>query len=235
MGPITPIAFHAARLRGTIRAMTRKLLSCMLVFVVGLLAGSGLTYHLIGRYAKPFQANERRSQALNSIATRPWAVRLDKSGLPNLHKVSDALYRGAQPTEEGYAALKAMGVKTVVCLRESRSNDDAVRQAALEPIHISSDAWDLKPDEVAAFLKVATDPARQPVFVHCRHGADRTGTMCAAYRIAVQGWTKGEALLEMTRGGFGFHSNFENLVEFLENLDVDALCRQAGLAGVAKR
>lgn len=214
--------------------MSKKTLSYALVFVIGSLAGSSLTYVLIGLYGKPFQANQRRSEAMFSIAARPWALRLDKPGLSNLHKVSDALYRGAQPEEEGYKTLKAMGVKTVVCLRESRSNDDAVRQAGLEPIHISSDAWDLKLDEVAAFLKVAADPARQPVFVHCRHGADRTGTMCAAYRVAIEGWPKGEAILEMTRGGFGFHANFENLVEFLEKLDVDALRNQAGLASAAK-
>ncbi len=214
--------------------MIRKLLPYALAFVMGSLAGSASTYLLIRRYGKPFQANTRRSEALFSLTARPWAQRLDKPGLPNLHKVSDALYRGAQPTEEGYATLKAMGVKTVVCLRESTSNDEAARQAGLEPVHLSSDAWDLKLENVAAFLKVAADPARQPVFVHCRHGADRTGTMCAAYRIAIEKWAKGEAILEMTRGGFGFHVNFENLVEFLEKLDVDALRRQAGLAAVAK-
>ncbi len=214
--------------------MSKKILSYALAFVMGSLAGSGSTYLLIRRYGKPFQTNTRRSEALFSLTARPWAQRLDKPGLPNLHKVSDTLYRGAQPTGEGYATLKTMGVKTVVCLRESCSNDDAVRQAGLEPVHLSSDAWDLKPENVAAFLKVAADPARRPVFVHCRHGADRTGTMCAAYRIAIENWPKGEAILEMTRGGFGFHSNFENLVEFLEKLDVDALRRQAGLATVAK-
>lgn len=38
-----------------------------------------------------------------------------------------------------------------------------------------------------------------------RHGSDRTGTMCALYRIAVQGWSKEDAIREMTAGGFGFH------------------------------
>jgi len=85
-------------------------------------------------------------------------------------------------------------------------------------------------DNVAAFLKVVSDPARQPVFVHCRHGSDRTGTMCAVYRIVVQGWSKGEAVLEMTRGGFGFHTNFENLVQYVEKMDVEAIRQKAGLA-----
>ena len=73
------------------------------------------------------------------------------------------------------------------------------------------------------FLKVATDPKRQPVFVHCQHGADRTGTMCAIYRLVEQGWSKDEAIREITDGGYGFHSVWQNLIKYLRNLDVKAI------------
>ena len=42
--------------------------------------------------------------------------------------------------------------------------------------------------------------------MHCQQGADRTGTMMAFYRIAVQGWPKDDAIAEMKNGGYGFHS-----------------------------
>jgi protein tyrosine/serine phosphatase len=80
-----------------------------------------------------------------------------------------------------------------------------------------------------AFLRIATDPKRTPVFVHCRHGSDRTGTMAAVYRIAVQGWTKEQAIAEMTQGGFGFHATFDNLIEYIRGLDIEAIRREAGL------
>src|SRR5260370_21583430 len=40
-------------------------------------------------------------------------------GVENFWKVDDHVYRGAQPTEEGFRNLAKLGVKTVVDLRES--------------------------------------------------------------------------------------------------------------------
>jgi protein tyrosine/serine phosphatase len=84
--------------------------------------------------------------------------------------------------------------------------------------------------DVVRFLKIVTDPNHTPVFVHCQHGADRTGTMCAVYRIAVQGWSKDEAIAEMTKGGFGHHAIYKNLVKFVRDLDIDEIKRAAGLS-----
>ena len=51
--------------------------------------------------------------------------------------------------------------------------------------------------------------------------ADRTGTVCAVYRVAVDGWTKEEAIREMREGGFGFHEVWKNLPRWIEGLDVE--------------
>jgi len=53
--------------------------------------------------------------------------------------------------------------------------------------------------------------------------------MCAIYRIAVQGWSKDEAIAEMTRGGFGFHRIWMNLVDYIRKLDIDEIKKSAGL------
>ena len=76
------------------------------------------------------------------------------------------------------------------------------------------------------FLKTATDPALTPVFVHCQYGSDRTGMMCAAYRVVVCGWSNDEAIDEMVNGGFGFHRQWQDLVEFIRRLDVDRIKKQ---------
>jgi protein tyrosine/serine phosphatase len=76
---------------------------------------------------------------------------------------------------------------------------------------------------------IVTNPKRTPVLVHCQHGADRTGTMCALYRVAVQNWKKEEALREMTQGGFGFHEIWENLPVWFEKLDIKAIKKKAGI------
>jgi uncharacterized protein (TIGR01244 family) len=158
-----------------------------------------------------------------------WAKAVKKPGLPNLHKVNDRLYRGAQPEENGYEELAKMGVKTVICLRETDPDLDKIKQAKLEGIHIPVKTWNPTKDQVVEFLKAVTDKSKQPVYVHCRHGSDRTGTMCAIYRVAVEGWSKEDAIREMTKGDFGFHSLWTNLIRFVEKLDIDALKKKAGL------
>jgi len=159
-----------------------------------------------------------------------WAVPVERTGLPNLHRVSDGLYRGAQPTAEGFRALKEMGVRTVVNLRSFHSDRDEVRDAGLAYAHITMKAWHPEDKEVVRFLRIATDPARTPVFVHCQHGADRTGVMCAIYRVAVQGWPADEAVDEMSEGGFGHHRIWANLRRYVRELDLEQIKRRAGLA-----
>jgi protein tyrosine/serine phosphatase len=166
-------------------------------------------------------------------AKRPatWAQPLKVDGVPNLHKVTAGLYRSAQPTAQGMEHLKEMGIKTVVNLRSFHSDRDEIDHAGLGYEHIYMKAWHPERKEAVRFLRIVTDPKRAPVLVHCQHGADRTGTVCALYRIAVQGWTKEEAIREMTRGGFGFHEVWENLPEWIEKLDIEAIKKEAGLEG----
>ena len=158
-----------------------------------------------------------------------WAQPVELDGVPNLHKVSDNLYRSAQPTAEGMANLKKMGIKTVVSLRSFHSDRDEIGKTELGYEHIYMKAWHPERKEVVRFLKIVTDPKRTPVLVHCLHGADRTGTMCAWYRIAVQGWTKEESVREMTQGGYNFHSVFDNLPEWIQELDVESIKKDAGI------
>ena len=158
-----------------------------------------------------------------------WAQPLQLDGVPNLHKVSDNLYRSAQPTAQGMKNLKQMGIETVVNLRSFHSDRDEIGKTGLGYEHIYMKAWHPERKEVVRFLQIVTNPKRTPVLVHCLHGADRTGTMCAVYRIAVQGWTKDEAVREMTEGGFNFHPVFDNLPEWIQKLDIESIKKDAGI------
>lgn len=171
------------------------------------------------------------AEVTRSPTNRPaaWAEPLTLAGVSNFHKVSPQLYRGAQPTAEGMRNLKAMGIKTVVNLRSFHSDRDELKGTELGYEHLTMKAWHPEWKEAVAFLKIVSDPARTPVFVHCLHGADRTGTMCALYRVTVQNWPRDEAVREMTQGGFNFHEVFDNLPDWLQALDLQALRREAGL------
>lgn len=167
--------------------------------------------------------------ALANLRPARWAQPVAAEGVPNLHKVSDALYRSAQPTAAGMRSLEAMGIKTVVNLRAFHSDRDELAGTNLHGEHIKMTTWHPEVEDAVKFLRIVNDPQRQPVLVHCQHGADRTGTMVAIYRIAVQGWTKDEALHEMLEGEFGFHGVWANLKPWVEGLDIERLRRQAGL------
>ncbi|MDO9262918.1 MAG: dual specificity protein phosphatase family protein [Desulfosalsimonadaceae bacterium] len=169
-------------------------------------------------------------------ANRPaaWAQPLDIKGVPNLHKISDTLYRSAQPTSEGFRNLKRMGIKTVLNLRAFHSDRDELGDTGIRGMHIYMKTWHPERDDVVNFLRIVTDPQRTPVLVHCQHGADRTGTMCVIYRVAVQGWTKEAAVQEMTEGGFGFHKIWHNLPPWIAELDIESIKKEAGVKGTQK-
>lgn len=154
---------------------------------------------------------------------------MDLPGLPNLHKVSDSLYRGAQPTAEGLKQLEKLGIKTVFNLRFLTSDRKKLKGTQLDYEHINTTTFSTETKNVIRFLKIATDPQRTPIFVHCHRGVDRTGVMCAAYRIVVEGWSKEEAIEEMTNGGFTSRPIKKNLLDYLRKMDVEKIQRDAGL------
>jgi tyrosine-protein phosphatase SIW14 len=162
-------------------------------------------------------------------AHKAWAKPIKKTGLSNLHKVSENLYRGAQPEEEGYAELAKLGIKTIVCLRTDDEDSKHLGDLPIRCVHIPMKTWSPSDEQVVEFLKVATDKKRLPVFVHCKHGSDRTGVMCAMYRVVVEGWSNQAAAEEMVKGEFGFHPLWTNLVKFVQKIDADALRKKAGL------
>ncbi len=171
-----------------------------------------------------------RDYSAPPVRQATWAVPLEVPPLGNFHRVSRELYRGAQPTRDGMKQLAAMGIKTVVNLRLAASDRKELRGTGLDYEHIFVDPFHMTDDDVIDFLRIVKEPARTPVFVHCRYGSDRTGTMCAMYRIVVCGWSKADAINEMVNGGFGFHKEFRNLIKYIEEADIEYLKRQAGIA-----
>jgi len=163
-----------------------------------------------------------------------WAESIQLGGVPNLHKVSDVLYRSAQPTAEGLRNLRILGIKTIVNLRSFHSDSSQIVNTGLGYEQIKMDRWDPKEEDIIKFLKIVTSSKKIPVLVHCQHGADRTGAMCAIYRIAVQGWTREEAIKEMTQGGYGFHGIWENLIQQINKLDINKIKFKAGITGNPK-
>lgn len=139
------------------------------------------------------------------------------AGLENLARVNPNLYRGAQPTEEGYKQLKSMGVKTTISFRSHHDTTKTAAAAGLTPVEmpLKADLESVPPteEEIKKFLDIVLDPAKQPVYFHCAFGKDRTGTMAAIYRLEIDGWTPDEALQEMQ--AFGYHTYYKDFANFI--------------------
>ena len=204
-------------------------------YTVVLLAGAVLfcaAVYMVQTYGQEILSllvsNERDTEAALA-SEKQWAQRLEVPGVENLHKVSERLYRGAQPTKEGMQQLKELGIKTIVNLRSFHSDRGEIGDTGLSYEHIYMKTWHAEDKEVVRFLNIVTDPNRTPAFVHCQRGADRTGTMCAIYRVAVQNWIRDEAIEEMTKGGFGFYTRWQNLIDYIRELDIEEIKIRAGL------
>ena len=130
-------------------------------------------------------------------------------GIHNFYKVDEHVYRGGQPTGEGFQYLAKIGVKTVIDLREpgERSRNEERMVAAAGMTYINIPMTGLTPPteaEIARILGILEDGKVGPVFVHCMRGADRTGAVIGSYRIDHDGWDNARALQEAMANGMSF-------------------------------
>lgn len=172
------------------------------------------------------------ADSTNDLKTRPatWAKLLNQPGLSNFYEVTTNLYRGAQPSAQGMKELKSMGIKTVLNLRTFHSDHGLVSSGDLKLARLHMKPWHAEDEDVVAFLKIASNTNNLPLFVHCQRGADRTGMICAMYRVVICGWAKEDAIKEMKEGGFHFNTDWQNLVNYVNKADVEALKKRAGIA-----
>jgi len=140
------------------------------------------------------------------LAAGAFAAELRVPGIGNFHVVNEHIYRGAQPSPQGFHNLAKLGVKTIVDLRDGTSREAGesgiVTKEGMRYFHVPMAAKGAPTEEqVYSVLDVLNDGASWPVFIHCRRGADRTGTILGCYRIAHDGWSNEKALSEAKLDG----------------------------------
>ena len=158
------------------------------------------------------------SPAAPAVADSFGPIKVAGLGIKNFGVVDGRIYRGAQPKDEDFAALKQLGVTTVVDLRlDARKGSRAEAEAAgLRYVNIRIDDHKQPTDaDVAAFVALLDRSPDAKVYVHCAGGRHRTGSMIAVYRLVHCGWSIDEAYGEMkaydfyTRNG---HKGFKDYV-----------------------
>ncbi|HEY9731759.1 MAG TPA: tyrosine-protein phosphatase [Drouetiella sp.] len=129
------------------------------------------------------------------------AVFSSDSVIDNFGRVAPGITRGAQPSDKALSMMAKDGVKTIIDLRMNGTGtvneESTTRHLGMKYVHIPMTLLTPSNDQVAQFLDVVNKPENLPVFIHCRQGADRTGTLVAIYRRKVQGWDFDKTYAEM--------------------------------------
>jgi len=123
-------------------------------------------------------------------------------------QVADGIFRGPRPE-----SLKDIpGIKTVLSLEsgwwevfhDEMYAEDIMEEGVAKIFHVPINAVGLPPSKASLdnAYNFITNFGLHPIYVHCKHGVDRTGLVIAHFRIINQGWSFDKAIQEMKDNGF---------------------------------
>jgi protein tyrosine/serine phosphatase len=137
--------------------------------------------------------------------------------IKNFGQMDDRFYRGGQPKEEDYKPLAAIGIKTIIDLRNDPTEYEKREAEAAGMRYVNIPMSDKDYPATAAidqFLKLVDEPTTGKFYVHCAGGRHRTGVMGAVYRFNNYNWNYDQVYAEMkkydfyTRWGHGKMKDF---------------------------
>ena len=132
---------------------------------------------------------------------------LSDSDLTNLYQIDSGVYRSEQPSKEGFKALEKYGIGEVLNLRNRHKAHSISEKQLIQALRIIKNR-------------------KAPIVFHCHHGSDRTGAVCAFYRIIFQNVSKEDAIHEMTEGGYGFHRIYKNIIRRIKEANVEQIRKE---------
>jgi protein tyrosine phosphatase (PTP) superfamily phosphohydrolase (DUF442 family) len=129
--------------------------------------------------------------------------RLNIPGVHNAFAIGTNLFSGSTPeTDEGFATLRALGVKTIISVDGAPPDADAARKHGIRYVHLPCGYDGIQTNRQEQLAKAAaTLPG--PIFVHCHHGAHRGPAAAAIIAMASQVWTTNTAESWLHAAGTG--------------------------------
>jgi protein tyrosine/serine phosphatase len=156
--------------------------------------------------------------------------------IKNFGQMDDRFYRGAQPKEEDYKQLAAIGIKTIVDLREDPTEYEKREAEAvgIRYVNIPMSDKDYPPAaKIVQFLKLVDDPSTGKFFVHCAGGRHRTGVMGAVYRFNHYNWNYDQVYAEMKKYDFYTRWGHGDMKKFVQDYASSFHSRNATAAAAA--
>ena len=139
--------------------------------------------------------------------------------IPNFRIVDSKnfIYRGGQPTTNGFIYLKSIGITNIVKLNTaSEGSDEYVKNLGIRLVYVPLDKYNQLIYTPMWKVTMAVTNIIPRTYVHCQHGQDRTGLIIADYEITIKGKSKIDAEKEML--DYGFHKSLCGLWERFENI-----------------
>ena len=152
-------------------------------------------------------------------------ITLPDSELTNLYKIDSGVYRSEQPSHEDFKALEKYGIGEALNLRNRHSDDDEAAGTNVKLHRVKTKAHSINEEQLIEALRIIKN-RKAPIVIHCHHGSDRTGAVCALYRVVFQNVSKEDAIHEMTEGGFGFHRIYKNIIRRIKEADIEQIRRK---------
>ena len=140
--------------------------------------------------------------------------------IKNFGQMDERFYRGAQPKEGDYQSLAALGIKTVIDLRDEPTAYErpAVEALGMRYVNIPmSDKHYPKAEQIETFMRLVNDPATGKFYVHCAGGRHRTGIMGAVYRFNLYHWNYDQVYKEMKDYDFYTRFGHGDMKKFVED------------------
>ncbi len=130
------------------------------------------------------------------------AEKVDFSGIKigNFGQMDERFFRGAQPLQRDYKALKDIGVNTVIDLRNDPTDYEKadVEALGMKYVNIPMSGWKSpQQKDIDTFLALVNNPETGRFYVHCKAGIHRTGVVGAAYRYTNYNWDYDNVYKEM--------------------------------------
>ena len=140
--------------------------------------------------------------------------------IKNFGQMDERFFRGGQPKKDEYKELAALGIKTVIDLREDPEpyEKPAVEALGMRYVNIPMIAKKYPvAGDVEQFLKLVDDPETGKFYVHCAGGRHRTGVMGAVYRFNHYGWDFEKVYAEMKKYDFYTRWGHGDMKKFVQD------------------
>ena len=145
---------------------------------------------------------------------------VSKVSIKNFGQMDDRFFRGAQPKQDEYKELAALGISTVIDLQDDPTTYEKQNVEALGMKYINIPMSDKDYPESAKidqFLKLVNDPSTGKFYVHCAGGRHRTGVMGAVYRFNHYNWNYDQVYAEMKRYDFYTRWGHGDMKKFVQD------------------